>query len=751
MNLTRAATLRWKKRALNPVVLAIVAVLAIVVPVYASAQTTCFGNGTTCSSALQILSKSYFSAADVWGSFVAGTDVVLIGEDERNNTMYVFRWMPASNCFGNGSSCGSASQSIGTSGVGVDGGYMQYGSDVYVTIVHGSVSVYKWMSSARCLGNGSSCGSAISSASRPGGTPTGSTRFQVGTDFFLAANFWTYANNATVGSSVNAIYKWMPASSCWGTGTSCGSPLQTISTASDARDNGISGYSIGADGYLAIGEYNGTSHRFFKWQSAQNCFGNGSSCGSPMQTFSIAIFAGFTDFEVYTIGTDTYMTTGAYTSSENKMYKWMPASSCWGNGSVCGTAVRTMGGGRYTWRYFTTPNGNYIVGGGLGGAALFRWRPSQSCFGNNSSCGIALQSFNPGGGLSAYEKVDTFTYGGLTYLALGAYGTSTVQVMTDPPPNTAPNMPSISGPSTGVRNQSLAFTFVGTDPQSPDTIRYQIDWDRSNTVDEYAPATGYIANGTAQTVNHTWTTTGTKNFQVRTQDQYGLYSAWATSSVVISNPPPTVLLTASSDTYSSTGAPVTLTWSSSGATSCTGTNFSVSGTSGTRSVTPSVTTTYTVTCTGTGGSGSDSETVTYVCAPTNICSGNDVVNSCTGSIVQSCSYQCSAGACIAPPPMTFNENAGQGTSGHLQIRPALVPIGTSTRLYWSLSGVDTCSVTENNPTIDDSWAGGASGASGKLSSPIFQQTTYTLQCTGLDASSIQETATVNVTPVFREI
>lgn len=72
----------------------------------------------------------------------------------------------------------------------------------------------------------------------------------------------------------------------------------------------------------------------------------------------------------------------------------------------------------------------------------------------------------------------------------------------------------------------------------------------------------------------------------------------------------TVNVTANAPTASLTANPVaiiagqssTLTWSSTNATSCTGTNFSTAGaTSGTLSVTPAVTTTYSVQCTGPGG------------------------------------------------------------------------------------------------------------------------------------------------------
>jgi hypothetical protein len=57
------------------------------------------------------------------------------------------------------------------------------------------------------------------------------------------------------------------------------------------------------------------------------------------------------------------------------------------------------------------------------------------------------------------------------------------------------------------------------------------------------------------------------------------------------------------------GSSATLTWSSTNATSCTGTGFSTNAVSGSASVSPTVTTNYSVSCTGTGGTVSASVTV----------------------------------------------------------------------------------------------------------------------------------------------
>jgi hypothetical protein len=76
-------------------------------------------------------------------------------------------------------------------------------------------------------------------------------------------------------------------------------------------------------------------------------------------------------------------------------------------------------------------------------------------------------------------------------------------------------------------------------------------------------------------------------------------------------PPPaaTASLTASPNSVTA-GQSSKLSWSSTNASSCEGGGFSVSGTSGSVVVSPSVTTAYSVTCTGDGGSATAMATVT---------------------------------------------------------------------------------------------------------------------------------------------
>jgi hypothetical protein len=110
-------------------------------------------------------------------------------------------------------------------------------------------------------------------------------------------------------------------------------------------------------------------------------------------------------------------------------------------------------------------------------------------------------------------------------------------------------------------------------------------------------------------------TSGTYKFFVvaipAAQAQYGLYS------LQVLNSPATVTLTASPTTVTA-GGNTTLSWTTTNATSCTGSGGAFAGTQpvgssatpGTATVAVAATTTFTLTCTGPGGSGANSVTVT---------------------------------------------------------------------------------------------------------------------------------------------
>ncbi|HUO50670.1 MAG TPA: hypothetical protein VMU25_03880 [Candidatus Paceibacterota bacterium] len=127
------------------------------------------------------------------------------------------------------------------------------------------------------------------------------------------------------------------------------------------------------------------------------------------------------------------------------------------------------------------------------------------------------------------------------------------------------------------------------------------------------------------------------------------------------------------------------------------------------------------------------------CSPSYQCQGNDLYYedaSCGLTFAQTCTYGCAAGACNPAPAPT----------GTLTVNPVVVQRNAHTVVSWSAQNVviGSCSVTGTN---GDSW-GGASGS--QTSGAIPAQTTYTLQCTGLDSSTFRISKVVNIVPGFCE-
>jgi hypothetical protein len=151
------------------------------------------------------------------------------------------------------------------------------------------------------------------------------------------------------------------------------------------------------------------------------------------------------------------------------------------------------------------------------------------------------------------------------------------------------------------------------------------------------------------------------------------------------------------------------------------------------------------------------------CQDYNTCdvSGSKVVSACSGVVVDDCSlrggnWSCQAGSCVASSAafQSFSATGVGGqtftATGHLQALPALVPAGLFTHLYWNVANAKDCSIVGTN---GDSWTDVFSGAAGKLSRPISQQTVYTLTCDsfpGAAAPNVSDSVTVNIVPSFNE-
>lgn len=124
------------------------------------------------------------------------------------------------------------------------------------------------------------------------------------------------------------------------------------------------------------------------------------------------------------------------------------------------------------------------------------------------------------------------------------------------------------------------------------------------------------------------------------------------------------------------------------------------------------------------------------CEVTYSCSGSNLINNCTGNVAQVCSYACSSGFCIYPPEPELEITA----------TPTLLRRGETSVISWTSENMDSCVVTENNPSISNTWTG-TSGT--QTSGAIEEQTIYTLTCE-VDDEELTDSVTVNIIPVFEE-
>jgi hypothetical protein len=109
--------------------------------------------------------------------------------------------------------------------------------------------------------------------------------------------------------------------------------------------------------------------------------------------------------------------------------------------------------------------------------------------------------------------------------------------------NAVPTIPDIKSSAdmtvpafvSGTTGSPITFYFRSTDPDN-DTIRYGIDWNNNNSVDQWVPSSGYVNSGTSQSVNHPWPTAGTYTFKVMAQDNKVGDSGWQSHTITISDP-----------------------------------------------------------------------------------------------------------------------------------------------------------------------------------------------------------------------
>ena len=133
-------------------------------------------------------------------------------------------------------------------------------------------------------------------------------------------------------------------------------------------------------------------------------------------------------------------------------------------------------------------------------------------------------------------------------------------------------------------------------------------------------------------------------------------------------------------------------------------------------------------------------TPNYVCTDDthrdDLCTAAIENEACTGGFI------CSTGACVIPPAPTPSSSGNQ-----LKVSPQLVRPGGTSVVTWDVIYATSCTVTEDNASITDSWT----GSTGTYpTSAINRQTTYTLFCTGAGGTLTQR-ATVYQTPSWKEL
>lgn len=139
-------------------------------------------------------------------------------------------------------------------------------------------------------------------------------------------------------------------------------------------------------------------------------------------------------------------------------------------------------------------------------------------------------------------------------------------------------------------------------------------------------------------------------------------------------------------------------------------------------------------------------TTAFSCTPTYTCNGTIIQNSCDATKNVTCVSPtfCSTGSpvCVYPQPQP---QATSGHSGHLEAKPSLIPKSATTKVYWNIINVQSCSVSGSN---GDHWSGLSSA--GMQSTAITSNTIYTLSCVEYDNTNYTESVTVNLLPVYQE-
>ncbi|MEK7538952.1 MAG: peptidoglycan-binding protein [Patescibacteria group bacterium] len=301
-------------------------------------------------------------------------------------------------------------------------------------------------------------------------------------------------------------------------------------------------------------------------------------------------------------------------------------------------------------------------------------------------------------------------------------------------------------------------------------------WSSTNATS--CTASGAWGGNAALSGTQTLTPTVTGTYTLTCTNTAGSASQSITITVTTATPVPTVTISATPASVTS-GSPITLTWSSTNATTCTASNgwTGTKAISGTQASNPTTTTTYTLTCTGAGGSSAQSTTVTVTALPlptvsltspqTTITSGSNAslawsstnATTCTasgawsGAKATSGTQTLTALTATGTYTLTCTNTTGSVNRSVTITVTAAVPLptvsltspqttitsGSNASLAWSSTNASTC-------TASGAWSGSKTLSGTQTLTALTATGTYTLTCTNT-TGSVNQSVIITVTAV----
>ena len=294
-------------------------------------------------------------------------------------------------------------------------------------------------------------------------------------------------------------------------------------------------------------------------------------------------------------------------------------------------------------------------------------------------------------------------------------GPITYMVITDAAVSNDPEYTNLNASDVSLTNtDNDVLPIISTFTASATSVAYDgsttLSWASTGSQCTAAGATaggqwsGDLTASGSRTLNNL-TDSGVNNFMV-TCSIGGLNSAASSAAVTVAAQPnePTVTLNAAPVANVAYNGATVLTWSSTDTSSCVASggwsgNRALNNSNGVNISNLTANTNFTLTCTGAGGTGTSTVAVTVT--PAN-------------------------------PTLDFSAN------------PTTVDQGQSTTLSWISEDVTACNASANPNNA--AWTGSkaVANAGGVAINNLMANTTFTLTCTGIDGSTLTESALVNV-------